>query len=63
MNDSDVGPAKLNTILTALNIPHVDASTLKRAEDDVGPAVASVAEESCLQALLLEKEMSLRSPL
>lgn len=63
MNDSDIGPTKLNTLLTALNIPHVDPSTLKRAQEDVGPAVAAVAEESCMEALLLEKELTLKSPL
>lgn len=63
MNDSGVGPAQFNKILSALDIPCLDAGTLKRVEKDVGKVVHAVAKESCVEALTLEKELTLKSPL
>ena len=46
MLDAGIGETKINTLLSALNIPTVSHSSLKRYERVVGPAVENLCKES-----------------
>ena len=45
------GPAHVNGLLTALNIPPVSTRTLQARQNETGLAVESVAEESMKECL------------
>jgi len=57
MLDAGIGPAQLNTLLSALNIQPVSESLLKRHERVVGPFIEAVAADSCKEAIQLEKSL------
>ncbi|CAA3032911.1 maternal exuperantia-like, partial [Olea europaea subsp. europaea] len=59
--DTGIGHEQINSWLTAVNIPAIMHSTIKRAERFVGPAVEEVARESCRDAIQEEKELTLQS--
>ncbi|KAJ8684806.1 hypothetical protein QAD02_020599 [Eretmocerus hayati] len=56
MIDAGIGP--VNTLLSALNAPSVNHTTLKRYERIIGPAIERVAEKSCIESIRLEKEFT-----
>ncbi|CAH3177497.1 unnamed protein product [Porites lobata] len=46
----------VNALLTSINLPAVGQNTLKARERDVGAAIETVARNSCLEGLQLEKD-------
>ncbi|XP_034943054.1 uncharacterized protein [Chelonus insularis] len=58
--DAGIGLAEINQILTILNIPPVHQQLLKRNERRVGIAIEKVAKASCIEALKLEKAMTIQ---
>ncbi|XP_071652286.1 uncharacterized protein [Temnothorax longispinosus] len=56
--DGGIGITQLNTVLSAMNIPTIHATLLKRYERSVGVAIESAAKESCVEAIKVEKELS-----
>jgi hypothetical protein len=59
MIDAGIGPTHVNAVLSCLNIPAVPVSTLKKHENIVGPAIGTVARNSCLEACIEEREITL----
>ena len=57
MIDAGIGEAQLNTVLSALNIPPLTATILKRYERIVGRVIETVAKNSCHESIKLEKAM------
>ncbi|XP_053594399.1 uncharacterized protein LOC128667606 [Microplitis demolitor] len=57
--DAGIGEAHINTILSALNIPHVTGSLIQKYVRLVTPAFKLVANESCLKSVQLEKKMTI----
>ncbi|XP_071652436.1 uncharacterized protein [Temnothorax longispinosus] len=58
MIDGGIGESQLNIILSALDIPSFSTATLKRNERIVGPAIESVARNSCREAIKVEKSLT-----
>jgi len=58
MYDSGLGVEPLNTLPSALNMPRVTPSLMKRYERHVGPAFQSVAQSSCKKYIDLEKKLT-----
>ncbi|XP_058809997.1 uncharacterized protein LOC131675149 [Phymastichus coffea] len=56
MIDASVGECHINTVLSATDVPTVLPTTMKKYERQVG-----VAQESCLEAVRLEKQMTLKN--
>ncbi|XP_024890202.1 uncharacterized protein LOC112466368 isoform X2 [Temnothorax curvispinosus] len=54
-----IGETHLNTILSALNIPPLNPTVVKRHERVAGPAIESIAKDSCREGLQLEKKLTL----
>ena len=54
MYATGIGEMQLNTFLSAVNIPPISSSTMKRIERVVGPVIEMVAKESCEEAVKLE---------
>ena len=46
----------VNALLTSINLPAVGQNTLKARERVFGPAIETVARNSCLERLQLQKE-------
>lgn len=59
MIDGGVGVSQLNVILSALDIPSLSTSTLKRYEKVVGSVIETVARNSCRQAIKVEKSLTI----
>ena len=59
MIDAGIGESQINTVLSSLNVPAVTAPLLKRHERIVGTAIEAVAQESCLESIRLENEITL----
>ena len=51
MIHTGIGPAQVNGLLTALNIPPVSTRTLQARQIETGLAVESVGEESMQECL------------
>jgi hypothetical protein len=56
MLDAGIGPTHINALFSCLNIPGISDSLLKRHERHVGQAIEKVANSSCYDAAVLEKE-------
>ncbi|XP_043271195.1 uncharacterized protein [Venturia canescens] len=56
--DAGIGEAQMNTILSALDIPAVTKSLLKRHERIVGVAIEELANESCRTSIRIEKDLT-----
>lgn len=54
-----IGETGLSTILSALNIPSISSQVLKRHVRKVGIAIEEVAKSSCLDALKVEKALTI----
>lgn len=59
--DGGIGETQLNTILTALNVPTVNRNLIKRYERLVGPAIENVAKKICLEALKVERKLTIEN--
>lgn len=59
MLDAGIGETHVNSFLSALNIPIFFSKTLKRYERIAGNAIEIVAEDSCKEAIEVEKRLSL----
>lgn len=59
--DSGVGHEQFNKLFDTMNLPTIDAKTMKRAEDRVGKFVVAVAEESCKEAIAEERNLTLEA--
>ncbi|KAE8737620.1 hypothetical protein FOCC_FOCC016916, partial [Frankliniella occidentalis] len=59
--DSGVGHDQFNKLLSAMNLPTITAKTISRAEKRMGPSIVEVAQQSCREAIALEKELTRRS--
>ena len=60
MIHTGIGPAQVNGLLTALNIPPVSTRTLQARQNETGLAVESVAEESMQECLEEEIQETVR---
>lgn len=60
MLDAGLGPTGINSILSALNIPTVNATTLKHYERKVGEAGIALANESCEAAIQEERKLTIQ---
>jgi len=61
MVDSGSGPRPLNNILSAVNVPAVSESLLKRHERVVGPAIEAIAKRSCAKYIEQEKQLTVET--
>nr|XP_022290026.1 uncharacterized protein LOC111101728 [Crassostrea virginica] len=61
MIHTGIGPAQVNGLLTALNIPPVSTRTLQARQNETGLAVESVAEESMQECLEEEIQETVRN--
>lgn len=52
-----LGPVQVNNLLTTLNLPPVDPTTLKRWEYKIGSTLETIAKLSCYEAQKEEIEM------
>lgn len=50
-----IGETAINALLAALNLPSVTPTTLKRREREAGVAFEAVADATCQNAILNEK--------
>ncbi|KAK0177137.1 hypothetical protein PV328_001216 [Microctonus aethiopoides] len=57
--DAGIGEAHMNTILSALKIPHVTGSLIQKYFKLVTPAFKSVADESCQKSIQLERKTTI----
>lgn len=62
MIDAGIGPSQINTVFTALDMPALSRITLKEAENVIGKSFEAVARESCKEALLEERKLTLQNP-
>ncbi|KAK3925215.1 Sensor protein NarQ-like protein [Frankliniella fusca] len=58
--DSGVGHEQFNKVLSAMNLPTIHANTIVTPERRMGPSIVEVAEQSCRDAILEERELTLR---
>ena len=57
---SGIGERQLNTILSVMNLPGISAkSFLKKREREVAGSIIKVADETCIEAASMEKEMGI----
>lgn len=56
MLHAGIGVTHVNALLTSINLPAVGQNTLKAREREVGAAIETVARNSCLEGLQLEKD-------
>lgn len=59
MIDGGLGETETNGLLAALGLPTVSDKTLKKYERIVGPAIEKIAKNSCLEAIRVEKALTL----
>ncbi|KAJ8670722.1 hypothetical protein QAD02_001981 [Eretmocerus hayati] len=59
MLDAGIGETKVNTVMSAINIPTVSATAMKRYERRVGQALETLALSSCEEALIEEKALTI----
>lgn len=59
--NTGIGLTHLNNVLSSLNIPELHRKTFKTYENEVGPELEKMAEDSCKRATLLEKELSMKT--
>ena len=50
MVHTGMGPVQIGSFLSVLNLPPVDASTIKRNELKVDKSLEAVAQQSCIEA-------------
>jgi hypothetical protein len=55
MMHAGIGPTHVNALLTSINIPPVTEHTLISRQAEAGPAIESVARESCIDQSQEEK--------
>lgn len=55
MIDAGMGATHVNAFLTAVNIPPIPPKTLKSHERYVGKKIEAAAQQSCQDAIMLEK--------
>ena len=58
MYDAGMGETNVNTFLSALNVPVVADKCLKRYEREVVPEIEKLAEQSCRDAITMEKTLT-----
>lgn len=63
MVDSGIGTTEVNTLLLAVDLPAVSNNTFKSAENIIGPFIEKVARQSCENALIEEREATIKNPL
>ena len=56
MLHAGMGATHVNALLSSLNIPTVNESTLKAREREIGPAIESIATQSCEMEMEEEKK-------
>jgi len=56
--DTGIGHDQLNKLLAAANLPVISRNTIKLAEERVGAAVVETANDSCKEAIALERQLS-----
>lgn len=56
--DSGVGHEQLNKLLSVMSLPPLYRNTIIRAQECVGQSLASVARNSCKEAIQLEKSLT-----
>lgn len=61
MLHSGSGHRQIQNFLSTLEIPTISFKSLKHRELEVGHHVSKVAEQSCKDAIQLEKELVLKS--
>ena len=58
MINAGLGPARVNSFLTGLEIPPISYNALSKREKEVEEAFKNVADESCQRVLLREIELT-----
>lgn len=58
MYDAGLGERVVNTLFSALNVPTVGSTSLKRYERVVGPSILKLAEQTCQESIELEKKLT-----
>ena len=56
---SGIGERQLNTILSVMNLPGISAKSLKKREREVARSIIKVADETCIEAATMEKQMEI----
>lgn len=59
MLDGGQGPTHINNLLSSIDMPTLSTKTLKKYERQIGAAIETVCEESCVEAIQLEKKLTL----
>lgn len=59
MLDTGIGETGVNTFLSALNVPTVHPTSLKRWERHVGLQLEKLADELCSEAIVEEKKLTM----
>ncbi|XP_034934688.1 uncharacterized protein [Chelonus insularis] len=59
MLDAGIGVTHLNGILSAANVPSINPVTVSQHEKIVGPVINTLAEETYIQAIRKEKELTI----
>lgn len=58
--NSGFGPTKTNKFLKTIGLPGVNEKTFKVHERLVGPVIEEVARDSCIEAVAIEKELTVQ---
>ena len=56
---SGIGERQLNTILSVMNLQGISAKSLKKREREVARSIIKVADETCIEAATMEKQMEI----
>jgi hypothetical protein len=56
---SGIGERQLNTILSVMNLPGISAKSLRKREREVARSIIKVADETCIEAATMEKQMEI----
>jgi hypothetical protein len=59
-HDAGIGNTQMRAFLSTLNSPSMTLSSFEKIERRVGPRTIELAEHSCKDALLAEKEFTMR---
>ena len=54
MLDAGLGETKVNTLMSAINIPAAPSTSMKPWERQVGTAIEQLAQKTCIQAIVTE---------
>ena len=56
-----MGQTQLNKLLYTLDLPGLQGNLFKKHERLIGPIVENVAKDSCAEAALLERQLTIKN--